>query len=200
MHLLNRSPIQKPLDNIFKCICDSPVPRKRIPSLLGYFDCLFGHGAINIKGTPRELSLFTYMNMKAWGPWTWIKGKKEYVAYCPKCGEYGYLHHGSVLSVYHPKHGKKVASVYPVTDDNKVVYGQYSIRYIRHYSPEKYRQKMEEYKSHKIKSRPNGQKRCYIPVNVKFRYNLFGRCMQAYCDYFPYAYVPVRRYSFAQVG
>jgi hypothetical protein len=47
-------------------------------------------------------------------------------------------------------------------------YGRYRTRYIRHYSPEVYDKQMERYRNHEIKSRPNGQKRCYVSGLVEF--------------------------------
>lgn len=69
--------------------------------------------------------------------------KKEIKVFCYKCEEYGYLGYGWTKNSYGT---------------------QYQTNYIRHYSSEKYHKMMEEYRSHKIKSRPNGQKRCYVPL------------------------------------
>lgn len=81
--------------------------------------------------------------------------KEEVKILCPRCWEYGYLGKGWVYrdrnrDIYRHRHGIR-----------------YRIYYVRHYSPDKYRKQMEKYRSHKIRSRPNGQYRCNIRCRVK---------------------------------
>lgn len=76
-----------------------------------------------------------------------MQHKRKRFFLCPKCGEYGYLGRGWIA------HARGT---------------RYHVNYIRHYNPEKYHRQMERYRNHEIKSRPNGQKRCYVP-NAHFR-------------------------------
>ena len=70
-----------------------------------------------------------------------IQQKRKYRFLCPKCGKYGYL-------------GKGWAR-------NPRI--RYKVFYIRHYDSEVYHRQMVRYRNHEIKSRPNGQRRCYVP-------------------------------------
>lgn len=67
--------------------------------------------------------------------------KKEVKVLCPKCWEYGSFGYGWTAN---PR-------------DNI-----FQVQYVRHYSSEVYRKQMVRYRNHEIKSRPNGQKRCYL--------------------------------------
>ena len=110
------------------------------------------------------------------------------VILCYKCGEYGFPGYGAVSSTYYPKQGlDKCASVYAPRPGTKgITYGRYRIRYIRHeYSSEKYYKELKRYKSHEIKSWPNGQIRHYVHANVNFRYDYSARCMLARCNWYP---------------
>lgn len=96
--------------------------------------------------------------------------KKKFL--CCKCGEYGYLGRASVSSVY-----------------KGTIYGRYYKYYIRHrYSSEKYHKQMERYRNHEIKSRPNGQRRCYLSL-LTTQYD--SRNGIAWCPY----YFPTRTYE-----
>jgi hypothetical protein len=121
--------------------------------------------------------------------WMWINGKSDAI-YCYTCGTYGFLGHGTAGSVYYPKKGvDKCRTVYePKPRTKGITYGQYVTRHIIHeYSSAEYHKEMERYKNHEIKSRPNGhQRRCYVHTNVKFQYNIFARCLVAFCEYNPY--------------
>jgi hypothetical protein len=77
---------------------------------------------------------------------------------------------------------------------NKDVYARYGTGYVRHYSHDKYREQMEKYRSHKIKSRPNGQKRCNIPCRVFFSVE---ENHVAFCRYRPPTY---RVYPYLREG
>jgi hypothetical protein len=68
--------------------------------------------------------------------------KRKYRILCPKCGNYGWVGKGTILN---PRKFR------------------YPVNYIRHYSSEVYHRQMVRYRNHEIKSRPNGQKRCYVP-------------------------------------
>lgn len=87
---------------------------------------------------------------------------------CCKCGEYGYVGHGTVDSIYRPKFRKGyIDTVYIVQPNKKVIYGRYVKFYIRHpYSSERYHKDMIRYRNHEIRSRPNGQKRCYLRIRT----------------------------------
>ena len=64
----------------------------------------------------------------------------------------------------------------------KSIYGHMLFHYIRHYSSAKFHEMMKRYRSHEIKSRPNGQKRCYVSRDVRFYRN--GRIFHVtYCSY-----------------
>jgi hypothetical protein len=82
---------------------------------------------------------------------------------CYRCGEYGYSGRGWAHSSYRTK-GKAKAKA-------RRRYGRYHTRYIRHYDSEKYHKQMERYRTHEIKSRPNGQKRCHVSRGVQFYSN-----------------------------
>ena len=97
------------------------------------------------------------------------------------CGEYGHVGDGWVESRYRFKDRPESAFLgiesrgYHYGEP----YGRYHRLYIRHYSHEKYEKQMEKYRSHKIKSRPNGQKRCYPPLHVYYYQN--GEYCIAFC-------------------
>jgi hypothetical protein len=134
--------------------------------------------------------------------------KREDVIFCYKCGEYGYLGKGRTestyrskdrrsppTSIYDTKKGtyREVYNYYPMPNTaypttfikkgtNRVLYGYYKTRIIRHYSSQEYHETMKRYRSHEIKSRPNGQTRHYVEKHVKFRYSSFAKSMVAYCE------------------
>jgi hypothetical protein len=98
---------------------------------------------------------------------------------CYKCNRNGYLRCGWVESSYRPKH--KYSGLYGLNPKtNRVSYDRYGIFYIRHYSPEVYQKQMEKYRSHQLKSRPNGQKRCYIQADLRFRWDEENKVGYAY--------------------
>jgi hypothetical protein len=91
---------------------------------------------------------------------------------CHKCNQFGYLCCGRVDSIYRPKRGEYCGLFGYDPGTNKVIYDKrYGFFYIRHYSPEMYRKQMERYRSHQLKSRPNGQKRCYVKTSISFHWN-----------------------------
>jgi hypothetical protein len=91
---------------------------------------------------------------------------------CYKCGEYGYLGRGWA------------------ENSRRHSGDRYRTLYIRHYSSEKYHEMMEKYRSHEIKSRPNGQKRCYVPLNVKLWPTTNMEVHIPYCNIRTYRYSP----------
>jgi hypothetical protein len=134
-----------------------------------------------------ELSFDTYMGIgKMFG-----KVMLNAPVLCYKCGQNGYLCCGWVDSIYRlkPFRGEYKYCGLGAFDPkaHKVIYDRYGFFYIRHYSPEKYREQMKRYRSHQLKSRPNGQKRCYIPTDIKFHWDEENKrgsaCMSKYHYY-----------------
>ena len=111
--------------------------------------------------------------------------KQKEMVVCCRCGEYGYIAHGTVDSIYRPKfRNGYVSTVYVVQPDKKIVYGRYRKRYIRHpYSSEEYykAKAMIRYRNHEIKSRPNGHgRRCYLSSKTLYDYEGVAFCRYRY--------------------
>jgi len=75
----------------------------------------------------------------------------------------------------------------------RITYRKHVHNYIGHYSSEKYREQMQDYKMHKRKSRPNGRKWCYLQSDSYLYPNdpsrrdfyldsLPNGCLIAWCD------------------
>jgi hypothetical protein len=87
---------------------------------------------------------------------------------CYKCSQHGYLCCGRVDSIYRVK---LFRGQYKYCGLGTFEPEKHKVVYYNRYGSEKYREQMERYRSHHLKSRPNGQKRCYIPTSIKFHWN-----------------------------